>query len=94
MIIKRLLHCQIVISIYTENVTKIIAKLSEHVANINHLFKNIKSNIIADFIWTNSIGIIIITNSVTTQSDLDSIENYIKDINTIQANIILTPCLP
>jgi len=59
-------------------------------ANINHLLKNIKSNIVADFIWANSKDIIIIKNSITTQSDLSLIEKYIKDIDIIQTNTILT----
>jgi len=87
---KGLLHCQIIVPICTENVTKIIAKSSKHMANINHLLKNIKSNIVADFIWANSKDIIIITNSITTQSDLSLIEKYIEDIDIIQTNTILT----
>jgi len=71
---KKLLYCQIIVPMCTENVTKIVAKSSRHMININYLLKNI----------------IIITNSITTQSDLNLIEKYIKDINTIQANIILT----
>ena len=52
-------------------------------ANINCLLKNIKLNIVADFIWTNSKDIIITTNSITAQNDLNLIEKYIKDIDII-----------
>ena len=62
-------------------------------ANINCLLKNIKLNIVADFIWTNSKDIIITTNSITAQNDLNLIEKYIKDIDIIQADTILTLCL-
>jgi len=93
MITRRLLHHQIIVPIYTESVTKIMAKSSKHVTNINCLLKNIKSNVVADFIQTDSKGIIVITNSIAAQSNLDSIENYIKDINTIQVDIILISCL-
>ena len=58
-------------------------------ANINYLLKNIKSNIVANLIWADSKDIIIITNSITTQSDLSLIEKYIKDIDIIQTNTIL-----
>jgi len=43
-----------------------MAKLSKHVTNINYLLKNIKLNIVADFIWADSNGIIVKTNSITT----------------------------
>jgi len=61
--------------------------------NINCLLKNIKLNIVADFIWTDSKDIIITTNSITAQNDLNLIEKYIKDIDIIQADTILTLCL-
>ena len=90
---KELLHYQIIIPVHTKNATKIVTKLSEHMVNINCLLKNIKSNIVANFIWADSKGIIITTNSITTESDLNLIEKYIKDIDIIQADIILTLCL-
>ena len=84
---------QIIIPICIESITKIMAKLSKHVTNINHLLKNIKLNIVADFIWADSNGIIVTTNSITIQSDLNLIKKYIKDIDIIQANTILIFCL-
>ena len=68
----------------------LVVATTKHIANINHLLKNIKSNIVADFIWANSKDIIIIKNSITTQSDLSLIEKYIEDIDIIQTNTILT----
>ena len=84
---------QIIIPICIESITKIMAKLSKHMTNINHLLKNIKLNIVADFIWADSNGIIVTTNSITIQSDLNLIKKYIKDIDIIQANTILIFCL-
>ena len=92
-ITKGLSCCQIIIPICIESITKIMAKLSKHVTNINHLLKNIKLNIVADFIWADSNGIIVTTNSITIQSDLNLIKKYIKDIDIIQANTILIFCL-
>ena len=34
------------------------------------------------------------TNKVTSQSDLNTIKNYIKNINIIKSEYIMTPCLP
>ena len=72
---------------------KIISKLSDYIANFNRLLRNIKSNTAADFIRLDSRSIIITMNNVTTQSDLDIIEKYIKRIDTIQVDNILSSYL-
>jgi len=46
---------------------------SNHITNINRALKNIKSKIMADFIYTDQTGITIITNKVTSQLDLQTI---------------------
>ena len=66
----------------------------KHVTNINRALKNIKSEIMANFVHTDYCGLIITTNKVTSQSDLSTIEDYIKNINTIESEDIMTPCLP
>jgi len=76
------------------NASKVLSKLSDHVANINRLLRNIKSNTAADFIRLDSRGIIVTMNNVAAQSDLDIIEKYIKGIDTIQADNVLSPRLP
>ena len=43
---------------------------SAHISNINRPLKNIKSDIIADFICLDSKGIIITTNKVLSTLDL------------------------
>jgi len=79
----------------SENASKVLSKLSDHVANINRLLRNIKSNTAADFIRLDSRGIIVTMNNVAAQSDLDIIiEKYIKGIDTIQADNVLSPRLP
>ena len=64
MMTKRLSCCQIIIPICTESTTKIMAKSSKYVTNINHLLKNIKLNIVANFIWADSNNIIVTTNII------------------------------
>ena len=54
----------------------------------------IKSNTAADFIRLDSRGIIVTMNNVAAQSDLGIIEKYIKGIDTIQADNVLSPRLP
>jgi len=54
--------------------------MSIHIININCALKNIKSNVIADFIYVDNKGIIITTNNVASPSDLQEIEKYIKKL--------------
>ena len=66
----------------------------EYISNINRILKNIKSEVMADFIHTDNWGLIIITNKVTSQSNLNTIESYIKNINIINIEDIMTFYLP
>ena len=50
MTIKSSLQKQIIISMSKNNITKFIALSNIHVANLNRSLKNIKSNVIADYI--------------------------------------------
>ena len=47
---KDLLRKQIIIPIESNNAEKIIAKANTHVSNINKLLKEVKSEILVDFI--------------------------------------------
>jgi len=58
-----------------------------HVTNINRLFRNAKSEVVVDFIRSDPVSLVIITNKVAIQSDLQIIGQYIKkseDINELQ----------
>ena len=76
------------------NVDKIMASSSDHVTNINKTLKNIKSNIMVDYIRPKAISVVIITNFVMVALDLQVIENYIKNIEKIIAEDVQTPRLP
>jgi len=67
---------------------------SMHIININRALKNIKSNIIADFICIDDKGIIIITNNVACPSNLQEIKKCIKNSLTTDVDQISTPRLP
>ena len=56
-----------------------------HVININCAPKNICSNTITDFICANDKGVIIITNNVSSNADLQEIEKYVK--NSLSSNV-------
>lgn len=55
-------HRQIIVPISLDNSSKIMSASSEHIANINQTLKNIKSSIIADFIYDNQRSLITINN--------------------------------
>jgi len=67
---------------------------SIHIININHALKNIKSNIIADFIHIDDKGIIITTNNMACPLDLQEIKKCIKNSLTTDTDQISTPRLP
>ena len=75
---------QIIIPISTNNTKRIIAQISKHIKNINRLLKNIKSEIVVDYIWLDSKGIITTTNKVVASSDLSMVKKYFKNLNDIK----------
>ena len=67
---------------------------SAYISNINKALKNIKSEIIVDFIHLNSKDIIIITNKILSMLNFQTIERYIKNVNNIKSNQVKAPRLP
>ena len=72
------------------NLIKFMVKSSLYIADINRALKDIKSDIITDFIYTDYYGLIITTNKVMSTPDLSTIEKYIKNINVINPEEIIT----
>jgi len=67
---------------------------ANHVTNINRSLKSIKSNVCTDFISADDKDIIISTNGIASNSDLQEIEKYIKNSLQTSNNSIATPRLP
>ena len=65
-----------------------------YIFNINRLLKSIKSDIIPDFIRSDSRGIIVTTNKIASPSNMDTIKKYIKESNNINSNDVSLPQLP
>ena len=85
---------QVIIPMSTDNNTTFTKNSALHVANINRLLKNAKSDVVADFIRSDPNGLVIVTNKVANQSNLQIISQYIRrseDINKLQVE---EPCLP
>ena len=84
---KRPLQRQIIVLMKNGNISKVTLSVDNHILNIN---KNLKSNIMADFVWADHHSLIITINKVISSSDLSTIESYIKNINSLESNDILT----
>ena len=78
------LHKQVIIPMPNKLGKKFTKDSVSQVININCALKNIKSNICADFIISNSKDIIITTNNVASNSNLLEIEKYVK--NSLEDN--------
>ena len=70
-----------------DNNNSFIKNSTTHVTNINRLLRNAKLEVAVDFIRYDPIGLVIVTNKVAIQSDLQIIDQYVKkseDINKLQ----------
>ena len=93
MTIKRLLRKQVIILISLVNSERFMVLSNKHISNINRTLKNIKLDIMTDFIQANNRRLIITTNKVIVISDLNTIENYIKNIDIANSNEVISPRL-
>ena len=84
---------QIIIFMSTNNTERVIIQSNIHISNINRLLKDIKSEIYANFICSNKRSIILTTNNITSTLDMQTIEKYIKNLNNIDSNEIISPRL-
>ena len=76
------------------NLEKIIKLSNKYVANINRALKDIKSDIMADFIYADNRGFTIITNKVASTLDLNTIKKYIKNVDVVDLDNVRVPSLP
>ena len=85
---------QVIVLINNELGKRFIKDSVFHITNINQALKSIKSSVCADFIYADNKGVIISTNNVVSNSDLQEIKKYIK--NSLQTNDdnIISPQLP
>ena len=91
---KGLSHKQVIIPMSCNLGKRFIKDSSSHVININQALKSIRSNICTDFICVDNKGIIISTNNVAVNSNLQKIEKYVKMSLATNNNSIFSPQLP
>ena len=68
------------------NANNFIKDLSMHIININWTLKNIKSNVMVDYICIDSKGIVMTTNSIVSPLDLQAMKKYIKSTSSVNTN--------
>jgi len=85
---------QVIIPMSSDNNSTFMKNSSFHVTNINRNLKNAKSEVLVNYIRSNPLGITIITNKVSQQSDLQIIDQYVKNSNDINTLQVKEPCLP
>ena len=93
MTIKSLSRKQIIVPISSNNSNSFMKNSSTHVSNLNRLLRNAKTKVVVDFIRSDPIGLVIVTDKVAIQSNLQIIDQYVKkseDINKLQVE---EPCL-
>ena len=78
---------QVIIPMCAENVLSFMKNSSTNVANINKQLRNVKTDILVDYIRSDSNEITIVMNKVAQPSDLTIIDQFVKnssDLNALQ----------
>jgi len=77
----------------SENNSIFMRNSALHMTNINRHLQNAKSEVLVDYIRSNPLSITVITNKVSQQSDLQIIDQYVKNFSNINALQVEEPCL-
>jgi len=85
---------QVIIPMSSDNINVFMKNLSLYVTNINRQLRSTKSEVLVDYIQSDPIGITVITNRVSQQSDVLIIDRYVKNSNDINALQVEEPRLP
>ena len=76
---------QVIIPMSAENVLSFMKNLSTNMANINRQLQNTKTDILVDYIRSNSNRITIVTNKVAQSLDLTIIDQFVKNSSNLNA---------
>jgi len=85
---------RVIIPMSSENNNNFMKNSTTHIANINRLLRNAKSEVLVDYICSDPLRISIITSKISLQSDLQIIDQYVKNFGDINAFQVDEPCLP
>ena len=87
-------HKQVIIPMGNENNINFMKNSSIYVTNLNRNLRNVKSEVLVDFIHSDPLGITVVTNKVLLPSDLLIIENYVKNLESIDSTQVDSLHLP
>ena len=87
-------HKQVIFLMGNDNIVKFMRNSAIHIVNLNRNLRNMKSEVSVDFICSDLVGITIVTNKVSQPSNLITIENYVKNSESINSSQVDTPRLP
>ena len=90
--IKGMFRKQVIVSMNNTNKNNFMKKSSAYVTK-NRMLKNIKIDIMVNFIQQDLNDIIIITNKAALTLELQMIENYVKNTDHINTKEVKTPGL-
>ena len=82
---------QVIIPMVKDDIDKFMKNSSIHMTNLNKNLRNAKSEVLVDFIRSDPLGITVVTNKVSLNSDLLIIEKYIKNLENIDSTQVETP---
>ena len=85
---------QIIIPMGSNNIKTFMSSLNDHVVNINQALKNVKSDVIINFICSDYRGLVLVLNKVVAQSDICIISHYVKNTNNMNLEDIQDGHLP
>ncbi len=76
----------IIIPMSAENVFSFMKNSSTNVANINRQLRNAKTDLLVDYIRSDSNRIIIVANKVAQPLDLTIIDQFVKNSNDVKCS--------
>jgi len=88
--IKDPLRKQVIISMNIVNSNRFMVLSNKHISNISRDLKNIKSDVMANFVQANHKRLVITTNKTTSILDLNTIKRYIRNVDAINSNNIMS----
>ena len=84
---------KIIISMNINNTERIMTQSNLYIVNINKLLKEVKSKILADYFYSNNNFFVIITDKTAILFDLSILEKYMKELNNVNSDNIISPKL-
>ena len=77
----------------TTSANNFIKDFSTHVTNTNRVLKNIKLEVMAEFIYMEKSGLVITANKVASALDLQAIKKYMKNSYNVDMDNVESPRL-